>query len=341
MGDAVPPAVTLVTSKDDDPTVLTHAVRAVVDRLVGDEDRSLTLEELGEEDLTVGAVVDSCQTAPLLTSRRVIVVRDVGRWASEELEPLIAYVGDPLATTALVLVGGGGKLSQRLVNAAKKHGEVLDVSVPTGKARGAWLADQLHAGPVRFDVPAANRLGDHLGEDVGRLPGVVEALAARYGAGARIGVEELEPYLGEAGGLAPWDLTDALDRGDTAAALSALRRMTGAGERHPLAVLGTLHRHYGAMLRLEGSGATSESEAAALVGMAPFPAGKALRVARRLGYEGVARAITLLGDADLDLRGLKDWPDQLVLEVLVARLSRLGPRPPARAGGRGHSNAGR
>jgi DNA polymerase-3 subunit delta len=320
----VTPSAVLITSKDDDPSVLATAVRGVVDRLVGDEDRTLAVEEMGGEEVTVGSVVDACQTPPFLSGRRVIVVRDVGRWSTEEVEPLVAYLDDPLVSTALVLVGGGGKLSQRLANAVKKGGEVLDATVPTGKARTSWLVEQLQAGPVHFDGPAGARLGDHLGEDVGRLPGLLDALAARYGEGARIGVAELEPYLGEAGGVAPWDLTDAVDRGDTAGALGALARMVGAGERHPLAVLATLHRHYAAVLRLEGSGVRSEDEAAALVGMARFPAGKALRTAARLGPDGVARAITLVAEADLDLRGVKDWPDGLVMEVLVARLSRLG-----------------
>jgi hypothetical protein len=37
----------------------------------------------------------------------------------------------------------------------------------------------------------------------------------------------------------------------------------------------------------------------------------------------VVRAVELLAGADLDLRGGKAWPDDLVLEVLVARLARL------------------
>ena len=41
----------------------------------------------------------------------------------------------------------------------------------------------------------------------------------------------------------------------------------------------------------------------------------------------VARAITLLSEADLALKGELDWPGGLVLEVLVARLARLAPRP--------------
>jgi hypothetical protein len=37
------------------------------------------------------------------------------------------------------------------------------------------------------------------------------------------------------------------------------------------------------------------------------------------------RAITLLADADIDLRGEAGWSDELILEVLVARLARLTP----------------
>jgi DNA polymerase III subunit delta len=44
---------------------------------------------------------------------------------------------------------------------------------------------------------------------------------------------------------------------------------------------------------------------------------------RKLQHKGIARAFELLAQADLDLRGVKDWPPELVMEVLVARLSRL------------------
>jgi DNA polymerase III delta subunit len=58
---------------------------------------------------------------------------------------------------------------------------------------------------------------------------------------------------------------------------------------------------------------------------------KALEQGRRLGAERVAQAMTLLSDADLDVKGRTGLPPELVLEVLVARLSRqLRARPTAR-----------
>ena len=326
-------SIPVVLVKGEDPVLLADAVSDAVDDALEGADRAFAAEELSGDDLTVGAIVDAATTPPLLTDRRVVVVRDVGRWSADALEPLIDYLADPLDTTSLVLVAGGGQTSARLLNAIKKVGRVIDAAAPrAGKARSGWVADRLKASPLRFDAAAGALLVDHLGEDLGRLASIIEALVSAYGEGAHVGVDEVEPFLGGAGGVAPWDLTDAIDRGDTAASLVALERLLG-NDRHPLVVMASLHRHYAAMLRLDGSGIRDEQTAAGVLGMAPFPARKAMTQAAKLGTAGVARAIDLLARADLDLRGLKEWPDGLVLEVLVARLSRLATtsgRTPAR-----------
>ncbi|MHB8467467.1 MAG: DNA polymerase III subunit delta [Acidimicrobiales bacterium] len=314
--------MTVVLVKGDDPALLAESVKAATDEALAGADRSLAVEELGGDDLSVGSIVDAARTPPLLTERRVLVVRDVGRWTSDDVAPLVDYLGAPEPTTSIVFVAGGGQTSVRLLNAVKKAGAVVDAGAPSGRARTAWISEHLEHSPIRFNADAKRLVADHLGEELGRLPSLIATLVGAYGEGASVGPAELQPFLGEAGGLAPWDLTDAIDRGDTAAALSALER----GERHPLVVLGSLHRHYAAMLTLDGSGIRGEQEAAAALGMAPFPAKKAMQQGARLGSAAIARAIGLLADADLDLRGIKDWPDGLVLEILVARLSRLGPQ---------------
>ena len=57
-----------------------------------------------------------------------------------------------------------------------------------------------------------------------------------------------------------------------------------------------------------------------------FPAKKAMQQSHKLGTAKLARAIELLATADLQLRGTVDWPPELVMEVLVARLSNLSHR---------------
>jgi len=223
-------------------------------------------------------------------------------------------------------VGGGGKPAPKLVEAAKQAGGVVETRVD-GRDSKSWLRERAAASGVRLDAAAEGLLLAHLGEDLSRSLGLLEVLRAVYGEGARIGVPDLEPYLGEAGSVAPWELTDAIDKGDTATALAVLHRMLAAGERHPLVVLASLHRHISAMLRVDGPGITTEAEAAAALGIAKgrstYPAKKALTQLRRIGSGAVAEMSGLIADAEVALKGASARPEAAVLEVLVARLCRL------------------
>jgi len=256
-----------------------------------------------------------------------VVARGIQRFTADDLGPLTAYLGDPMDTTDLVLVASGERLPKAFLDAAKKAGATI-VATGAGRnrqERSGWIDERVAVSDVKLDPSAKSAIAEWLGEDVGRLPAILDTLEA-ISTGGKLTAADVEPFLGEAGSVPPWDLTDAIDRGDVATALTMLGRMLGAGGRHPLVVMATLQGHYERMMRLDGAGVHDRAGAASLLKAAPFQAQKALDQSRKLGHEGVARAIELLAGADLDLRGQRQWPDELVLEVLVARLARLTPK---------------
>ena len=310
----------------DDESLLLSAIGDLVRDLVGDGDRSLMVDDFDGEEYELRAVVDAAQTAPFLTEKRVVVARGIGRFLVADVAPLLAYLADPLPSTELVLVGGGGRLPKALLDALKQaKATVIETAPPTkARERTGWFEEQISEAGLRLDAQAVQLLAGWLGEDAGRLQGVLDTLLSTFGGETLLRSSDIEPFLGEAGGIPPWDLTDAIDSGNTTKSLRALHRMIGAGDRHPLQVMSILHGHYVKLLALDGSGARDEVSAAAAMGIKPgFPAKKALDQYRRMGAGAVNRAIGLLAQADLDLRGAKEWPDELVMEVLVARLSRL------------------
>lgn len=304
----------------DDPTLVSEALTNLVRELT-DSDPSIA-EPVADES-SGAAIVDAAQTAPFL-GRRVLVVRDVGGRSEADLAALIDYLGDPNPTSVLVLAEGGGRTPAALTAAVNSAGEVIDVSAPRrGRERERWLNERVRASAVSLEPAALRRLADHLGDEISRAPTLLERLEAAYGTGARVTPEQLEPYLGDEGGAAPWELLDAVDAGNAALALSELRRQLHGGGVHPFVIHGTLRGHFQAMLRLDGAAVSDAKSAATLLRVAEFRARKALGQARKLGSAAIARAIRLLADSDLDLRGARDWPAEVVLEVLVARLARL------------------
>jgi DNA polymerase III subunit delta len=319
--------------KGGDEVILRSAVHDLIHALVGDGDIGLTVEEVGSDRYqssdastpSLDVLVDAAQTPPFLTERRVVVGRDLEVFTrAEQVAPLVAYLKDPLPTTSLVLVWAAGRVPKSVTEAIKSGGgETVDTS--PGRQVAVWVDEQLARVGLKADNGAKQRLVDWVGDDPQRLVGVLETLIGTYGAGAKVNRDDIAPFLGEAGGVPPWELTDAIDKGDIPGALDKLHRMLDGGDRHPLQIMATLHGQYARMLMLDGAPVGGEKDAAKLLGMkgSTFPARKALTQVRKLGHDRVVRALDLLAGADLDLRGGKVWPEQLVMEVLVARLARL------------------
>ncbi len=336
----------------DDPVLVGEAVIAAVDELVGTGDRSLMLETLTEADYRNDSggyepskVLDAVRTPPFLTDRRVVVGRHLSRFSKkDDYLPIVDLLAEPLETTDLVLVWERGidpkvdrmpSLPKAIKEAAEVAGALVQqTAAPKGKAAGDWLRDQLGSSSLQFERPAVAAIEELLGEDRSRVVGLVRTLEGALGADATVSVEDVATFGGEAGATVPWALDDAIDRGDVAAALQLLPRLIpSAGsptDRNGAAfrLAAVLHRRYSNMLRLDGADVRDEKAAAQLLGMkgSTFPAKKAMQQGRKLGTEKLSRAIELLAEADLDLRGTKDWPPDLGMEVLVARWANLSRR---------------
>jgi DNA polymerase-3 subunit delta len=346
-----------------DPVLQGEALEQLVTELVGDDDRTLAVEELtvlgraatgeGESDAPTGAegraevvaaAINAAQSPPFMTARRVVVLREAGNLGKQDAEPLVEYLADPMDTTALVLVAGGGRLPKSLADALKAA-KAVQVG-PANERTADVLAQHLEDAGIELRPDAAKLVASHLGENAGRVPQLVELLASAFGADATLDVGDVEPYLGDAGSVPGYLLTNAIETGDIAGALETLRRMltaTGPGQprpMHPLQVIGMLHSYYRRVSRLNDPDVGSPRDAvAALDGrVKEYPARKALDAARALGPDGVREAYDYLFAADLDLKGARAIPEDAVMEVLVARLAALssrarrGPRRrPARA----------
>ena len=325
--------------KGSDDILRGEALSRLLDELVAGGDRSLLVDEFDLDTTTLGAAIDAAQTIPFLTDRRIVVVRRFGRFSKgEDVAELVSYLDNPLESTTVVLVwekpvkptDTGASVSakpavpQALTKAIKAAGgEVVDPS-PSGKL-DAWVPNQLAEAGLDVDSRAVRLIVDSLGDDAGGIVELTTRLKGAFPPGTRLGVDQVAPLLGPSGGVAPWDLTDAIDRGDAAGALDQLHRMMRGGDRHPLAIMATIQSHYLRMLKLDGAGARNEKDAAAVLGLkgSTYPAKKAMAQLSRLGSSGVRRSVELVAAADVDLRGARAWPGELVMEVLVARLARL------------------
>ena len=318
-----------------DATMVYDALHNVVESALGTLDPTVALEDFTARDSSTGEsptarLLDALYTPGMLVERRVVVVRDAQYVAAEDVKALLEWMASPTPETVLVLAVVGAK-SNKLVKAAN---EVVDVNVGSRQAdRQAFVADKFAQYKVTADRNVVSVVVNRVGDDLARVDALARTLRTIYGT-APLTVAHIEPYLGDPGGVPEWDLTDAIDTGDASRAITVARRMLDSKGRAGLQIVNLLQRHFLRLARLSGAPVRDADEAADLLGIKSFPAGKALAAARRLGDVRVVEAVRLITRADLDLKGgvtfgssedssSADATDLMVIEVLVARLARL------------------
>ncbi len=343
--------------KASDPVLRSRAAQTLVDDLVGDEDRTLVVEEFtvpsktrggGDDEApptdegarvpVVSAIVNAAESPPFMTSKRIVVVRDFEQLTADESVPLVAVLADPLETTVFVFVAGGGRAPKSLLDALKS----AEVVGPDSEKTVDVLAAELERVDLKLDGAAGQAVAQRLGDDAGRAAALVDVLVAAFGPGVTLNADDVEPYLGEAGSVPVFQLTNAIEEGQVASALGILDRLlnvTSARQpksMHPLQILAMLTSRYRKLLTVDDPAIRTTAEAHAALGGkgSTFPAKKALEASRALGTDGLAKAIDSLHQADLDLKGASAMPEDAVLEVLVARLAALHSRSSTRAGSR-------
>ena len=187
------------------------------------------VDEFDGDDYELRSVVDAAQTPPFLTETRVVVGRGIGRFNADELAPLVDYLSDPLA------IDRAGarrrwRADRQVAHRRRQAGRRITSPTPTPPTPGQGppgVDRREGRGGRACGSTRRRRRGSAswLGEDVGRLDGILATLVSTYGTNRRLTAADVEPFLGEAGGVPPWDFTDAIDAGETTKALDA----AGAG----------------------------------------------------------------------------------------------------------------
>ena len=98
---------------------------------------------------------------------------------------LSQYLADPLDTTELVFVAGGGKTPDAL-DEGVKEAKAKEHGVARSKVEDVLSAALEAAGLTLRPDAVKPRVTARVGDEAGRVPAIVEVLAAAYGSGARL-----------------------------------------------------------------------------------------------------------------------------------------------------------
>ena len=230
----------------DDEFSKEEAVQQLINTAIEPGAEAFSLDLLNGETADAMTILTLAATVPMLSERRVVVVRSFQRLSLGDREAVVDYAEHPAPTTCLVLitprVDQKTKLYARLSKAA-----TAVIFYPMDPERDlsrilTWLQRRAGLSQKRIDPGACQGLIDVVGADLSELAGELDKLAVYVGSRQTIDVADVEAVIGPSRTGTVFDLAQAIGEKDLALAHRTLSRALGAGEA-PQALVAILVRH--------------------------------------------------------------------------------------------------
>jgi len=260
----------------------------------------------------------------MMGKHRLVIVRDFDALPADGQAVVAAYIDAPAPSSTLVLQSHKGDGRMKLVQVAKKKGFYHELAAP--RQLVPWIQDEAKARGVRLAGDAARRLADVVGGDLSRLSSALEQLSLYVGDARPIGAADVDELIAETREHTVFELANAVGEGKEERALRAVARLFDQRESSVgVAMMLARHVRQLAAVREAIDARAARADIPRLAGVPPFAVDGLVAQARRLGPAALRRAVALLAQADIDLKGPKKGAlgERIVVEKLVRDLLAL------------------
>lgn len=326
----------------DDDYQKEDAVRQLVDAALEPSLRDFNLDIRRAADIDAEALEVLLSTPPMMSARRVVVVRDVGALKKDARKVLDRYLERPAIDLLLILTSAAGaKPDSALLNSATQ----LEFAPLTGDRIPKWIAH--HATTdlgVRISESAIELLQAAVGSDLHQLAGEIDKLASYIeGGGGEIGEEAVAAVVGVRRGETQADFLDAVADRNAPRALELLPHVLSQPKTTGVSIVmalttQTLAISWGRAKLDEGISRSRLNqeffdllkETGAYTGR-PWGSATAVwsRAAERWSREGLDRSLDVLLEADIALKESRVSSDEQLLATVVLSLCAADERSAA------------
>jgi DNA polymerase III subunit delta len=299
-----------------------RAVAALRKAIVGEGPSGFNEDLFEGKTSSAARICDAARTLPMLASHRLVLVRDVDAMAAAELDKLANYLEAPSPSGCVVLLAEKLDGRTRLAKRVQKLDLLVDAApLKPADLRGFVRAEMQRRG-LKMAQDASAALIDAIGNDLPAIDDALERLGLYAGAGATIDLAAVEACVTKVRVESIWALVDAVGMRDRRTALRAASSLL-ADREPPLRILAMVARQLRIVSRMQSalSSGAPPQDAARIAGAPPFKARDLAAAARRFDRTALARAFTVLAQADVALKGSKR-PADVVLQSALLELTR-------------------
>lgn len=287
--------------------------------------RSLSRHENPEVEITeldastyAAGELSTLVSPSLFMEPRLVIVERVEHTVDAFIDEAIAYLGQLVPDTVLVLHHGGGVRGKKLLDAVRKVDGAIEIPCITPKANELFdfAMAEFRARGRRAEPPAVQALVAAFNSDLAELAAACRQLMEV--SEGEVTTKLVDRYYGGRVETTGFKIADAAIAGRTSEALVLTRAGLHTG-LNPVPIVSAVAMKLRTMARVSGLGG-SDAQLAGRVGAAPWQVGQARRELRDWDDRSLGAAIMLTAETDALVKGGSRDPEYAV-ERLVRRIA--------------------
>ena len=217
----------------------------LLDKLLEPSQRATGLFNTEASSVTASDVLDELRTAPFLTDKRVVLIRQADDFVSKNRLLLEKYFDQPCPTGRLVLTVRNWDSRTKLAKKLPKIGKLISITEPKRRELPQRLMGYAHdAYDKRLSRDAAELLVELTGDELTRLYSEVDKLALFADAEKVITVQHIESLVGHNRLFNAFSVIDAMIVGNAGIAVERLRGMFADDRSAEYTVVGAFAFHF-------------------------------------------------------------------------------------------------
>jgi len=216
----------------------------VLDEIIAPEQRLTGLSRRDADEVCAADVLDELRTAPFLTEKRVVLIKNADKFISTNRRLLERYFDNPCPTAVLIMTVSTWDRRTKLAKKLHKVGKLINAIQPKGMAMSRRLAQ------YSFDVhhkklapDAARLLIELAGDELARLYSEIDKLALFSDTDETITVTHVQALTGRNRLFGAFEVIDSCLAGDSARAVTRLRKMFAEDKSSEYTAVGAFAYH--------------------------------------------------------------------------------------------------
>lgn len=285
------------------------------------EDEMMNYDEM-QGRVAAEQIMNSAETFPLMTEKRLVVVRDSGAFETDgnaAYEPLVGFFSQLPDTVVLVFIESHVDKRSRLYKAAQKYGYIVEFTTLRETDLCKWLMIEAKRRHLKMDIMTAQYFLHLAGTDMNLLNQEMEKVFAyKEGCGVILR-EDLERIVTPSLETNVFRMMDAIGNQQAQEAFRIYQNLRRVGENAYM-IFALLRRQIDLLYKTSVYLAEryDANTIAKTMNVKPFIAKKNMAQARKFSREKLREAMSELLQFDVDIKNGVLKPEQ-VIELMITK----------------------